>query len=218
MSLRESIVGNAALEWFGEFGYAVGHGPQLAPSEPAAERNSFAEAVLIGRLREALRRLNPAIFPCTPAMKTISGDLIQLAKNGQFDHIAHGCNCFCTMGARIAKAVKEIFPAAVEADQATQQGDRAKLGTCSFAEIALETSSLIVVYAYTQFAWRGRGPKVDYAAVRSCMGWIKKRHPERRIGLPKIGAGLAGGDWPTISTILEEELAGEDLTLVEYRP
>lgn len=151
-------------------------------------------------------------------MKTITGDLIQLAKNGRFDLIAHGCNCFCTMGAGIAKAVKEVFPAAFQADEATQRGDLTKLGTCSFAVIALETSSLIVVNAYTQFDWRGRGPKVDYAAVRSCMGWIKQHYAGRRIGLPKIGAGLAGGDWPTISTFIEEELAGEDLTLVEYKP
>ncbi len=38
MSLNESIVEDAALEWFGELGYAVSHGPQLAPGEPAAER------------------------------------------------------------------------------------------------------------------------------------------------------------------------------------
>jgi type I restriction enzyme R subunit len=61
MSLNESIVEDAALEWFGELGYAVGHGPQLAPGEPAAERDSFGEVVLVGRLREAIRRLNPAI-------------------------------------------------------------------------------------------------------------------------------------------------------------
>jgi hypothetical protein len=41
MSLNESIVEDAALEWFGELGYTVGHGPQLAPGEPAAERDSF---------------------------------------------------------------------------------------------------------------------------------------------------------------------------------
>jgi O-acetyl-ADP-ribose deacetylase (regulator of RNase III) len=151
-------------------------------------------------------------------MKTISGDLIQLAENGHFDVIAHGCNCFCTMGAGIAKAVKEIFPAAFEADKATQRGDRAKLGTCSFAESALGSSSLVVVNAYTQFDWRGRGPKVDYAAVRSCMGWIKQHYSGRRIGLPRIGAGLAGGDWPTIAAILEEELSGEDVILVEFKP
>jgi len=36
--IDESIVEDAALEWFGELGYAVGHGPHLAPGEPAAER------------------------------------------------------------------------------------------------------------------------------------------------------------------------------------
>jgi type I restriction enzyme R subunit len=61
MSLNESIVEDAALEWFGELGYALGHGPHLAPGEPAAERESFGEVVLVGRLREAIRRLNPAI-------------------------------------------------------------------------------------------------------------------------------------------------------------
>jgi type I restriction enzyme R subunit len=70
-ALNESHVEDAALEWFGELGYAVGHGPQLAPGEPATERNrsaaqmdgvnSFGEVVLVGRLREAIRRLNPAI-------------------------------------------------------------------------------------------------------------------------------------------------------------
>ena len=71
MSLNESMVEDAALEWFGELGYAVGHGPHPAPGEPAAEREpersgdsrrqSFSEVVLVGRLREAIRRLNPAI-------------------------------------------------------------------------------------------------------------------------------------------------------------
>ena len=61
MSLNESIVEDAALEWFGELGYCVGHGPHLAPGEPAADRDSFGEVVLVGRLREAIRRLNPAI-------------------------------------------------------------------------------------------------------------------------------------------------------------
>ena len=60
-SFTESIVEDAALEWFGELGYSVGHGPQLAPGEAAAERDSFGEVVLVGRLREAIWRLNPAI-------------------------------------------------------------------------------------------------------------------------------------------------------------
>ncbi len=75
MSLNESIVEDAALEWFGELGYAVGHGPQLAPGEPAAERDSFGEVVQMRSAptlipafyhgekeqREAIRRLNFSI-------------------------------------------------------------------------------------------------------------------------------------------------------------
>ena len=61
MSLNESIVEDAALGWFGELGYAIGHGPKMAPGEPAAERDSFGDVVLVGRLREAIQRLNPLI-------------------------------------------------------------------------------------------------------------------------------------------------------------
>ena len=59
--MNETVVEDAALSWFEELGYAVGHGPHLAPGEAAAERQSFGEVVLVGRLREAIRRLNPAI-------------------------------------------------------------------------------------------------------------------------------------------------------------
>ena len=61
MTLSEAIVEEAALGWFQELGYAVLPGPQLAPGEPAAERDSFSDVVLVCRLREAIRQLNPAI-------------------------------------------------------------------------------------------------------------------------------------------------------------
>ena len=60
-SLDESTVEQAALDWFAELGYAVAHGPELAPGEPAAERDAFSDVVLVGRLRAAIHGLNPAI-------------------------------------------------------------------------------------------------------------------------------------------------------------
>src|SRR5437762_13961139 len=60
-SLNESSVEEAALSWFTELGYAVAHAPHLAPGEIAAERTSFADALLLGRLRDAITQLNPAI-------------------------------------------------------------------------------------------------------------------------------------------------------------
>ena len=151
-------------------------------------------------------------------MKTISGDLIQLAQEGAFEVIAHGCNCQCVMGAGIAKTIKKVFPKAYDADCRTKKGSRDKLGSCSVATCETATGSLEVVNAYTQFHWRGSGVKADYEAIRTCMQWIKRRYAGQRIGLPKIGAGLAGGDWKIIQAIIEEELADEDVTIVEYQP
>ncbi|TVR55186.1 MAG: phosphatase [Puniceicoccaceae bacterium] len=151
-------------------------------------------------------------------MKTVSGDLIQMAREGAFDVIAHGCNCHCTMGAGIARAIREVFPEAWGADRATTSGDRSKLGACSTAEIDRDGMKLTVVNAYTQYDYAGEGVLVDYDAVRSCLRWIRRHAAGRRIGLPKIGAGLAGGDWDRIAAIIREELAGEDVTVVEFRP
>ena len=147
-------------------------------------------------------------------MKTVTGDLIALAKDGAFDVIAHGCNCMCQMGAGIAVPVRKTWPAVFAADCETEKGDREKLGTCSQAIV--EDGALTVVNAYTQFDYRGKGVKVDYDAVARCMVWIKSQHSGRRIGLPKIGAGLAGGDWDKIDDIIARELANEDVTIVEF--
>lgn len=40
-------------------------------------------------------------------MNSIKGDLIKLAIDSEFDLIIHGCNGFCTMGAGIAKTIKQ---------------------------------------------------------------------------------------------------------------
>ena len=63
MSLRESTVEDAALGWFQDLCCAVLPGTQLAPGEPAAERVSRSDAVLVGRMREVNQRLNRAIPP-----------------------------------------------------------------------------------------------------------------------------------------------------------
>jgi len=146
-------------------------------------------------------------------MKIIQGDLIKLALQGEFDVIVHGCNCFCTMGAGIAKQIKEAFPEAYEADCWTARGFREKLGSISHYAYTLDRT-LVVVNGYTQYDYRGPGPHVDYDAVRRVFCQVKRRWLGRRIGYPKIGAGLAGGDWDRIVKIIDKALEGEDHTLV----
>ncbi len=149
-------------------------------------------------------------------MKTVTGDLLQLALNGEFDVIIHGCNCQCQMGKGIALSIKQHFPEAYAADCLTAKGDEKKLGTFSQAEIIRGPRSFYIVNAYTQFHWRGAGVKADYDAIRKVMRAVKSRFSGKRIGYPKIGAGLAGGDWEIIRPLIDEELGGEDHTYVEF--
>ena len=99
-------------------------------------------------------------------MNMIKGDLVKLALKGDFDVIVHGCNCFCTMGAGIAVAIKKTFPEAYKADLDTTKGSREKLGSYSSATVKREGHQITVVNAYTQFHYSGKGNKVDYSAMK----------------------------------------------------
>lgn len=149
-------------------------------------------------------------------MKTVRGDLLKLAVEGEFDVIVHGCNCLCTMGAGIAKFVKATFPEAYEADLETGKGDRSKLGTYSSATVDRNGHEITIVNAYTQYHYRGKKPLIDYDALASVFKTIGRDFDGKRIGYPLIGAGLGGGDWTTIAGLIDEALQGQDHTLVEF--
>lgn len=58
MKFSESIVEEAALAWLESAGWQVRDGAEIAPGEPAAERDDHGQVVLAQRLRDALARLN----------------------------------------------------------------------------------------------------------------------------------------------------------------
>ncbi|MBJ2119403.1 type I restriction endonuclease subunit R [Arthrobacter sp. MSA 4-2] len=63
ISFNENVVEQAALEYFAEMGYHRLRGPIIAPGEPASERGSYEDVMLTGRLRDAIRRVNPGTGP-----------------------------------------------------------------------------------------------------------------------------------------------------------
>lgn len=141
-------------------------------------------------------------------IKEITGDLIK--QSDLFEVIVHGCNCFCAMNSGIAPQVKTKWPEAYEIDCMTIKGDKSKLGTISFTK----KSSPIVVNAYTQYEFGTDKRNCDYDAVKSCMKQLKKQFTGKKIGMPRIGSGLAGGNWNIIKDIIKTELEGEDITIV----
>lgn len=62
--MTEADVEVSMLDWLAALGWEVGHGPDVSPPDaktPGTERDSYREAALKHRLRDAIRRLNPHI-------------------------------------------------------------------------------------------------------------------------------------------------------------
>lgn len=55
----EDHVEEAALEWLGELGWTIAHGPDVSPDSQQPLRAAYQDVVLIDRLRDAVGRLNP---------------------------------------------------------------------------------------------------------------------------------------------------------------
>jgi len=153
-------------------------------------------------------------------LKHTKGNLIDLAEQGEFDIIVHGCNCQNTMGGGIAKEIRARYPGAYDADcLASQQWKNpvAKLGNFS----SYTTFNFIVINAYTQVHYTPRG--IDHFEYESFYLILKKLTTlsKARFGFPYIGMGLAGGDKNRILTMLEDFAKviteqGGSVTLVEF--
>ena len=138
------------------------------------------------------------------------GNLLTLFENNNIDILVHGCNCFHTMGAGIAKQIKEKYYVAYQADLQTIKGDKNKLGTYSSVQI---NNTQFIINAYTQYYFYGKRP-IDYDALRNVFKLIDSNFKNKRIGIPKIGAGLAKGDWNIIQNIIDEEVNNNTILCV----
>ena len=148
-------------------------------------------------------------------IKYIEGDAIRAAANGDIEVVIQGCNCFNTMGAGIAAGIKNTWPGAYEEDWKTTKGDREKLGT--FTSFYDPATGATIVNAYTQFTYWDTNDMLSYKAIEKCMREIKERFKGKKIGMPKIGCGLARGDWGIVERIINDELEGEDVTVYIYK-
>jgi len=161
----------------------------------------------------------------------IKGDLITLAKQGNFDVIAHGCNCFCTMKSGIAvQMAKEFGCDKYGLETTIHKGSINKLGCIDYMNCLLKhdkvyakniptmynENGLTVVNAYTQYNYGSDKGNVDYDALRLCMRKINHVFKGNHIGLPQIGCGLAGGDWEIVKKIIQDEFADCNVTVVIY--
>lgn len=155
----------------------------------------------------------------------IKGDLITLAEDGMFDVIAQGNNCFCAQKSGLApQMVKAFNTDTFPMEDEDRVGDINKLGQIDFQHFYVATLSLpepkklAVVNCYTQYGTKrlDNQTPIDYEALTLCLRKINSIFKGKHVGLPFIGAGLAGGDWVRIKQIILDELVDCELTIVEY--
>lgn len=126
--------------------------------------------------------------------------------------IAHGCNAQGVMGSGVAKAVKWRFPNAFECYRRQMKEDGLEVGQVIYAPC----EGKIIANCITQKYYGRDGRRyLDYEALCKCMRSLDAFTASMRINnnkneviavaMPRIGAGLGGGDWSKVEAIILAE-------------
>ena len=156
----------------------------------------------------------------------IKADILDLinksSENKALNVFVHGCNCQTVMGKGIAKAISTAYPEVARADNATQAGDRAKLGTYTYARVK---ENVVIANAYSQYnyGWLNpldaNGRQTDYEALRKSLTAIRddfasrSPHPIVFYAPLMIGAGNAKGNPRIIQPMVKEIFKDHELVL-----
>ena len=130
------------------------------------------------------------------------GDLLECSEQV----IVHGCNAQGVMGSGVAKVIKEKYPEAYNTYRSVYDTKGLDLGKV----IICDTGTKVIFNAITQ-EFYGRTVNrryANYSAIEKAFRMINSTCRLARIthiALPKIGTGLANGDWSIIEKIIEEE-------------
>ena len=140
-------------------------------------------------------------------------------KEGDGIVIAHGCNCFDAMHSGIAWEIQRSFPSVRKADTSyysdvTENGIKQALnvvmmGTSSAAIVGNST----VINLYTQYH---PGRSYDSEIVRMAFEHLEKMNIKGNVYIPRIGAGIAGGDWDEIVKIINNETPNTNIIVIDW--
>lgn len=136
------------------------------------------------------------------------GDVMKAPDTGDYDMFAHGCNCFGVMGAGVALQVSRQMPWLCDIDYELLMLPENRLGSYSHVKLG----GMFYFNLYTQYHFGGEGRNLNYGAIISAFNSafyaiddddLYGYKPMIKVCMPRIGAGLGGGDW----SIIEEMLA-----------
>lgn len=148
-------------------------------------------------------------------VKEIKGNLLDT----DIDFIAHGVNCQGKMGSGVAKAISDLYPE-VKAGYLnffqtklplTLEGGKDFLGT---VQTVITSDKKRVFNCFTQEYYGYDGQLyVSYKAIREVFEILAEHYSV--IAIPRIGCGLAGGNWDIVKEIINE-VTGDRLDVHVY--
>lgn len=127
------------------------------------------------------------------------------ALEGPEEYLLHGCNNRGVMGSGIAKQIRLKYPEAYNAYKIAEKSHGLIMGSISFYNSLAYDK--VIFNCITQDGYGNDGKQyVSYDAILDCIISLNKQSEVifQKVAMPKIGAGLGGGDWDTISMIFEE--------------
>lgn len=140
-------------------------------------------------------------------IQTKIGNLLNV-KEG---HIVHGCNAQGVMGSGVALGVKNTYPSAYE-DYIKQYNSKEGL-ILGVAYPSSVSDNLVIWNAITQNLFGAGTRQVSYDAIETCFSDINRFLKDgdgiwaQEIHIPYIGAGLGGGSWNIIKSIIEDTVS-----------
>jgi O-acetyl-ADP-ribose deacetylase (regulator of RNase III) len=135
------------------------------------------------------------------------GDLLKNVSSG---HIVSGCNAQGVMGSGFALAIKKMYPGAYVRYHDEYKTFGLTLGVAyEWKDLNNPESNLVIWNAITQQYFGLPGRNCSYDAIQACFEQINQDIPKwkyvpQEIHIPMIGAGLGGGNWEIIKTIIEQ--------------
>ena len=160
-------------------------------------------------------------------MRYVIGNVLEAAE--QF--IVHGCNAQGVMGAGVAAAVKNKFPHVYrsyrdycEEETLKNNGVTSNLLGKGVVDIVHEddlAEDKFILNLISQDFYSRDARMVNYSAVvvglNEYVALIKNAEFEPVIAMPRIGAGLGGGDWNIIETLILdiEKMTGAEFVVYD---
>jgi O-acetyl-ADP-ribose deacetylase (regulator of RNase III) len=125
---------------------------------------------------------------------------------------AHGCNCAGSMGAGIAIESKRRWPRMFD-----DYGARCADGRFGLGDVCVWSEGEHTIFSLgTQDHWRKKAQIPALTKSLTRMLELAAHAGIQRVGLPRIGAGLGGLDWPRVKKVIVEAGKGTRVTMVVF--